>query len=126
MSDALPLLKEDHISQVPALQLLQNLGYTYLSPEEAIGGRGGCVSRDILEGILVEKLRAIGRIRFKRQSSTFSQRNIQSAIQKRQDILASLASKAWDMPMRDEDASEIVLTEQSTASSDHKPAGAAE
>jgi type I restriction enzyme R subunit len=27
--------KEDHSSQIPALQLLQKLGYTYLSPEEA-------------------------------------------------------------------------------------------
>ena len=30
-----PSFKEDHISQIPALQLLQNLGYTYLSPDEA-------------------------------------------------------------------------------------------
>ena len=25
--------KEDHISQIPALQLLQKLGYTYLTPD---------------------------------------------------------------------------------------------
>ena len=30
-----PSFKEDHISQIPALQMLQNLGYIYLSPEEA-------------------------------------------------------------------------------------------
>jgi hypothetical protein len=29
-----PSFKEDHISQIPALQFLQNLGYTYLSPEK--------------------------------------------------------------------------------------------
>jgi hypothetical protein len=29
MSDA-PLMQEDHIFQIPALQLIQNLGYTYL------------------------------------------------------------------------------------------------
>ena len=28
--------KEDHISQLPALMLLQKLGYTYLSQEEAL------------------------------------------------------------------------------------------
>ena len=28
-----PSFIEDHISQIPALQLLQNLGYTYLTPE---------------------------------------------------------------------------------------------
>jgi type I restriction enzyme R subunit len=32
---AVPLMKEDHISQIPALQLLQNLGWEYLTPDEA-------------------------------------------------------------------------------------------
>ena len=31
-----PSFKEDHISQIPALQLLQKLGYIYLSPDEAL------------------------------------------------------------------------------------------
>lgn len=31
-----PSFKEDHISQVSALQLLQKLGYKYLSQEEAL------------------------------------------------------------------------------------------
>lgn len=31
-----PFFKEDHISQIPALQLLLNLGYHYLSPDEAL------------------------------------------------------------------------------------------
>ncbi len=29
-----PSFKEDHISQIPALQMLVNSGYTYLSPAE--------------------------------------------------------------------------------------------
>ena len=33
--------KEDHISQIPALMLLEKLGYTYLSPAEALEMRGG-------------------------------------------------------------------------------------
>jgi hypothetical protein len=36
-----PSFKEDHISQIPALQMLVNLGYTYLSPAEADRQRGG-------------------------------------------------------------------------------------
>ena len=36
-----PLMKEDHASQIPALQLLQNLGWQYLSPAEALALRGG-------------------------------------------------------------------------------------
>jgi len=35
-----PSFKEDHISQIPALQILMKLGYTYLSPEEALQFRG--------------------------------------------------------------------------------------
>ena len=35
-----PLTLEDAISQVPALQLLQALGYTYLTPGEALALRG--------------------------------------------------------------------------------------
>jgi len=31
----IPSFKENHISQIPALQLLVNLGYTYLTPDEA-------------------------------------------------------------------------------------------
>lgn len=84
MSDvlnAIPLLKEDHISQVPALQVLQNLGYTYLTPEEALAYRGGRTSSVLLEGILAVQLRKINRIRFKGQTHAFSEGNIQSAIQ---------------------------------------------
>ena len=40
MSDT-PSFQEDHISQVPALQLLQNLGYTYLRPQEVMLQRKG-------------------------------------------------------------------------------------
>ena len=35
-----PSFKEDHISQIPVLQLLQKLGYQYLSPDEAMQLRG--------------------------------------------------------------------------------------
>jgi type I restriction enzyme R subunit len=80
-SNAIPLLKEDHISQVPALQVLQNLGYTYLTPDEALALRGGRTSGVLLEGVLAEQLRKINRIRFKGQTYAFSEGNIQSAIQ---------------------------------------------
>ncbi len=84
MSDelkAIPLLKEDHISQVPALQVLQNLGYQYVTPDEALAYRGGRTSGVLLEGILAEQLRKINNIRFKGQTHAFSEGNIQSAIQ---------------------------------------------
>ena len=62
---ATPLMKEDHISQVPALQLLQDLGWTYLTPSEALAFRGGRTSSVILDGILEQRLRAMNRILFK-------------------------------------------------------------
>ena len=54
--------KEDHISQIPALQLLQKLGYTYLSPEEALELRGGKTSNVLLESILRKQLESINSI----------------------------------------------------------------
>ncbi|MFI4916773.1 MAG: type I restriction endonuclease subunit R [Phycisphaerales bacterium JB060] len=77
----IPLLKEDHISQIPALQVLHNLGYKYLSPEEALRLRGGRTSGVLLEGVLAEKLRAINSITFKGGTHPFSEGNIQTAIQ---------------------------------------------
>lgn len=60
MSDeirATPLWKEDHISQIPSLQLLQNLGWEYLTHKEALKLRQERKSAVILEGILTEQLR---------------------------------------------------------------------
>jgi hypothetical protein len=39
-----PSFKEDHISQIPALQMLVNMGYTYLSQEESLQARGNKTS----------------------------------------------------------------------------------
>ena len=36
-----PSFLEDHISQIPALQLLINMGYTYVPPAQAEAWRGG-------------------------------------------------------------------------------------
>ena len=37
---AVPSFKEDHISQLPALKLLMNMGWKYLTPEQALEARG--------------------------------------------------------------------------------------
>lgn len=54
-----PSFKEDHISQIPALQMLQNMGYTYISPEEADSMRGGKTSNVILDDVLRKQLKVI-------------------------------------------------------------------
>ncbi|MBU4306060.1 MAG: HsdR family type I site-specific deoxyribonuclease [Candidatus Omnitrophica bacterium] len=75
-----PSFKEDHISQVPALQLLINLGYTYLTPEEALIARGGKTSNVILETILEKQLCQINTILYKGGEYKFSNNNITNAI----------------------------------------------
>jgi len=74
--------KEDHISQIPALQLLQKLGYTYLSPEDALNLRGGKTTGVILESILRKQLKEINSIRLSSsKTSFFSDGNIELGIQ---------------------------------------------
>ena len=87
MSHELPSFLEDHISQVPALQLLQNLGWNYLTPEESVSLRGGKRSGVILDGVLVPQLRRLNKIRFKGDVYEFSEGNIQSAVQAIKDVV---------------------------------------
>jgi len=75
-----PSFKEDHISQIPALQMLVKLGYKYLTPEEALIERGGKTSNVILERILESQLRNMNLIEFKGSTYPFSNNNITNAI----------------------------------------------
>src|SRR5215475_8979269 len=84
---SLPPLLEDHVSQIPALQLLQNLGYVYLRREEAHLERGGKLSNALLEGILEKQLRRLNRINFKGADHEFSDANIHAAIQSLKDVV---------------------------------------
>jgi type I restriction enzyme, R subunit len=77
---------EKYLSQIPALQLLINLGYTYLTPEQALRERQGKASNVLLESILREQLKKINRIRYKGGEYLFSEENLQSAIQKLKNV----------------------------------------
>lgn len=94
-------MKEDHISQIPALQLLQNLGYTYLTPEEALVLRGGRTRSVILDGILTGQLRKMNIVRYKGQEYPFTEGNILSAVQSLKDIvydgLVRTSEKVYDL-----------------------------
>lgn len=83
----LPSFREDEISQIPALQLLQNLGYTYLTPQEALDLRGGKMSGVILDGILEAQLRRMNRITFKGETHHFSEANIHTAIESLKEVV---------------------------------------
>ena len=75
-----PSFLENHISQIPALQVLCNLGYTYLTPEEVDKERRGKLSNVLLEDILESQLRRINTINHKGQTYKFSDDNIHKAI----------------------------------------------
>ena len=81
-----PSFKEDHISQIPALQLLMKLGYEYVSPDEAWKLRGGKNSNFLLEEVLEDQLEKINNIDFKGKGYKFSNNNVSNAIQALKDI----------------------------------------
>lgn len=75
-----PSFLEDHISQIPALQMLINLGYEYVSPQNALTWRGDKTSHVLFENILRKQLKEINTIQRKGQEYEFSDSNISSAI----------------------------------------------
>ncbi len=81
-----PSFLEDHLSQIPALQFLQQLGYTYLTPEEALAMRGGKKTAVLLEGVLQSQLEKINDIAYKGASHAFTDANRRTALQALKDV----------------------------------------
>jgi len=77
---------EKHLSQIPALQLLANLGFRYLTPAEALAMRGGRLANVLLEEVLRDSLKRINRIQHKGDQYLFSEENLQSAIQRLKNV----------------------------------------
>ncbi|MGE0822472.1 MAG: type I restriction endonuclease subunit R [Candidatus Binatia bacterium] len=77
---------EKYLSQIPALQLLVNLGFEYLTPAQALAARGGKASNVVLEEILRAQLKHFNRINYKGGTYRFSEENIQSAIQRLKNV----------------------------------------
>lgn len=73
--------KENSISKVPALELLQKLGYTYISPDEALAMRGGKTSNVLLEEVLRKQLRELNSIKIgNHKEARFSEQNIENGV----------------------------------------------
>ncbi len=83
----IPSFKEDHISQIPALQLMINMGYQYISPEEALSLRGGKKGKVVLTSVLERKLREINDIEYLGEQYPFSNRNITNAVKAIDDVM---------------------------------------
>lgn len=79
--------KEDHISQIPALQMLIKLGYKYLSPLDALQARGDKTTNIVLEDILRKQLREINSIQtWTSKISYFSDANIEAGIRALKEV----------------------------------------
>ncbi len=81
-----PAYLEDDLSQIPAVLLLQNLGYEYLTPTEARKLRGGRESQVLLVDVLAEQLRKINRVRYRGEDLPFTEAAIAEAIRLLRDI----------------------------------------
>ncbi len=80
MDNVTPSYLEELISQIPALQLLMNMGYRYLTPDEAFISRLAKQRNVLLEGILEPWLRQHNRIQLRGQTHDFSDANIALAL----------------------------------------------
>lgn len=93
--------KEFEDSQLPAIKLLQELGYTYLSPEEADNKRANISSNVILEEILTEQLVKLNSFEYKGNRYEFSSVNIQGAVNALKNIpdegLVRTNEKVYDL-----------------------------
>ena len=82
-----PSFRENDVSQLPALQLLMRMGYTYLNPEEALAARDGKTSNVLLDDILRPQLKSINSIQAGSNKTTvFSDANIEAGIQALKDL----------------------------------------
>ncbi|MBV5319950.1 MAG: type I restriction endonuclease subunit R [Chlorobium phaeobacteroides] len=79
-------VNEKYLSHIPAVQLLVAMGYTYLSPVEALRERQDRTSNVLLENILRSQLKEINSIRYRGGDYLFSEENVQSAVQKLKNI----------------------------------------
>lgn len=84
--DKTPSYREDHISQIPALQMLIKMGYHYIAPEEALELREHRQSNVILTSVLRTQLQKINKIDYKGQLHDFSEGNINLAINELKEL----------------------------------------
>ena len=110
---ATPRSDEDATSQLPALKVLMNLGWKYLTPEEALALRGGRTSEVLLHGVLEDWLRANNRIEYRGESVPFTEANIASAISnlcdEQDDGLVRTNEKIYDQLLLGKSLKQLVV-----------------
>jgi type I restriction enzyme, R subunit len=73
---------EKHVSQIPALHLLQKLDYQLLNKKELDAQRRGKLGNVLLEDVLRQQLAALNSIEHRGASYPFSEANIETAIER--------------------------------------------
>jgi type I restriction enzyme, R subunit len=93
--------RETISSQIPAIALLQNMGYQYLTPQEALAHRHGKRAKIVLEDILTAQLHKLNRIESRGKIYPFSDTNIQKAVaaisQFPYDALCTTSQQLYDL-----------------------------
>jgi len=87
------LYDEMNISQQPALEVLQRLGYTYIPSTQEAQMRGN-FHNVLLRDVLEDQLRKINRYEYKNESYAFNESNIQQAIRDLDEQLTNGLVKA--------------------------------
>ncbi|HPG00205.1 MAG TPA: HsdR family type I site-specific deoxyribonuclease [Kiritimatiellia bacterium] len=80
-AEEVPNYLEKVQSQLPALHLLMQMGWQYLTPEESAQLRGNRLGGAILEPVLIEHISSHCRYDFKGQTRPFTENAIQNAVQ---------------------------------------------
>ena len=101
MEEKIPIANEMSTSQRPAIEVLQKLGYKYISEEENKNLRNNILTDVIFKDILAKKLNAINSYEYKGEKYKFSASTIGQAIKDlNEDLVTGLIStneKIYDL-----------------------------
>lgn len=99
--DTTPPFTEDAVSQLPALHLLQKLGWTLLTPAEALRLRGGKTGEVILRPVLEQQLAAINEFEYRGRQYRFDRSAVEEGIRALTNLgddgLTRTNEKVWEL-----------------------------
>jgi type I restriction enzyme, R subunit len=99
--DKTPPFTEDAVSQLPALHLLQKLGWKLLTPVEALKLRGGKKGEVVLRPVLEQQLMAINQFSYRGQTYRFDRSAIEEGIRALTNLgddgLVRTNEKVWEL-----------------------------
>lgn len=107
-----PSFQESHISQIPAIQLLQRVGYQFLTPEDVALERSGKTTGVLMRNILRQQLKRLNQFEYGGETHAFSDDSIAKAIELLDDVpyqgLVRSSEKVYDLLTLGESFSEKI------------------